>query len=65
MWNSGLISSEHNYMCQYHPSNTDIANEIWHIPHRDGTILGWLKWFFSGYHCEVKVSKLQEALDRL
>ena len=65
MWKSKLVSSKHHYMCQYHPSNADIANEIWNIPHRDGTILGWFKWFFCTFNCDVKVSKLQETLDRL
>ena len=56
---------DHDIGCKDHPYNRIDSSYLWPMTHRDGTIWGFLVWLFDPMRCNAKVTKLQEALDRL
>lgn len=59
-----MSQPHHHYLCNRHPANEGLELP-WHNAHRNGTVSGYIKWFLSLNRCNIKVDKLQEALDRL
>lgn len=55
---------QHNWYCERNPQNKDLELD-YAIPHRDGTIGGYLNWLFAAVRCDAKIDRLQEALDRI